>query len=184
MRFELGPNSFFQANPAIAEQAYSEMRDWLQGSEYGLDLYTGTGTIACLLSQVCRKVEAVELDPANIELAEQNIERNDITNVALHKADVSAWVADFNGDIDAMVLNPPRAGVGQAVCETVLRLAPQRLAYMSCNPLSLLRDWQVLRRHYEIASITVYDMFPQTRHFETVICCQRRSQPLEEDPAS
>ena len=98
LAFELGPNSFFQANPAIAELAYGEMRDWLQGSNYGLDLYTGTGTIACLLAKVCRKVEAVELDPANIELAEQNIDCNDITNVALHQADVAKWVTGFTGE--------------------------------------------------------------------------------------
>ena len=154
------------------------MRDWIGQRHYGLDLYTGTATIACLLSQCCDQVDAVEMDPANVALAQQNITRNDISNVTIHAADVTKWVADrldqLVGKVDAMVLNPPRAGVGEKTCQTVLEVAPERLAYMSCNPLSLFRDWQVLHQAYEIVTITVYDMFPQTRHFETVVCFQRR----------
>lgn len=175
--FPIGPASFFQANQAVTEQAYARLRDWLRATSprCGLDLYAGIGTIASLLADCCQRVIAVENDPANLALFRQACDRNGIANVELVASGVEEWLlAGDLPDIDALVINPPRIGLRERGSHVVRDLGAGRLGYMSCNPLSLVRDLDILRQAYEIVSVNIFDMFPQTRHFETVVLLERR----------
>jgi 23S rRNA (uracil1939-C5)-methyltransferase len=177
LRFLIGPNTFFQANPWIAERAYAHITAWLAPVQprLGLDLYSGTGTIAALLSRSCQRVIAVENNPANHQPATDNFAANGITNVDYRLQDVKRFLADFDEPVDVLVLNPPRGGVGAAALAPIIALGPQRIAYMSCNAFTLLEDCRSLGPHYEAKAIWVLDMFPQTRHFEVLVCFEKRT---------
>lgn len=176
VRMRIGPGTFFQANPAVAEEAYARIADWLAPvrPRLGLDLYSGTGGIAAFLAGCCERVVAVESDPGNRDAALATFADNGIDNVDYRVAEVSAVLRSWDEPVDVLVLNPPRAGVGAAALRPVIDLAPARIAYMSCNALSLLADCRVLGPYYRPVSIAVLDMFPQTHHFEVLICWQRR----------
>ncbi|MDA3959351.1 MAG: 23S rRNA (uracil(1939)-C(5))-methyltransferase RlmD [Planctomycetota bacterium] len=184
LRFLIGPNTFFQANPAIAERAYRHIADWLAPLKptLGLDLYSGTGTIAAILSRSCQRVIAVENNPHNQAPAEANFAANGITNIDYRLEDVAVFLKTFTEPVDALVLNPPRGGVGAKALAPIIALGPERIAYMSCNALTLLEDCRTLGPHYQPAAIWVLDMFPQTRHFEVLICFEKRVAELD-DPA-
>jgi len=187
LRFGIAPTTFFQANPAIAERAYAHIADWLAPLRpaLGLDLYSGTATIAAQLARSCRRVIAVEHDPANQAPARANLARNGIANVDYRLQDVAAFLRDFREPVDALVLNPPRGGVGPKALAPIVELAPERIAYMSCNALSFLEDAKRLATGgYRCERLWVLDMFPQTRHFEVLACFARRhaDDPPEPHP--
>ncbi len=174
----IGPNTFFQANPAVAEKAYAALRDFTPEGATALDLYTGVGSIALTLAKRAVSVTAVENVPDNLALAERNRQANQADNLELINADSAAYLRDLvessQNRPDMMVLNPPRPGVGADGMAAVARLAPGRLAYLSCNPFTLMRDLAPVLGDYIVRSVTIYDMFPQTRHFESLVLLERR----------
>lgn len=174
----IGPNTFFQANPAVAEKAYAALRDFTPEGAAALDLYSGVGSIALTLAKRAASVTAVENVPDNLTLAEHNRQANHADNLTLIDADSAAHLRDLaesgQNRPDMMVLNPPRPGVGKDGMAAVARLAPGRLAYLSCNPFTLLRDLAPVLEDYAVRSVAIYDMFPQTRHFESLALLEKR----------
>jgi 23S rRNA (uracil1939-C5)-methyltransferase len=178
-RFTISPRSFFQVNNGGAELIYGTVRDWaaLGGSERVLDLYCGVGGISLYLAPSARSVTGVEYSEAAVRDAESNARLNRVSNCTFVQGDTAELLEELleEGErFDLAVLNPPRKGCDARVVDRLVRLAPQRIIYVSCSPESLARDLAQLARHgYVIGRVQPVDMFPQTPHVETVVLLQR-----------
>ena len=180
LRFKVGPKSFYQTNSAQAYELYKVARDFadLQPDEVLYDLYTGTGTIANFCAARCRRVVGIEYVPEAIADAKINSELNGIRNTVFYAGDMKAVLDDAfvaaNGHPDVVILDPPRAGVDEPVLDVLLRAAPQRIVYVSCNPATQARDLAVLDAAYRVEAVQPVDMFPHTHHVENVVKLVRR----------
>jgi 23S rRNA (uracil-5-)-methyltransferase RumA len=178
VRLGIGPNSFFQANPAVAEMAYAKMAEFARSGGEALDMYSGVGSIALTVSRNGVSALAVENQPENLAIAGENIRINSAANVELIAADAVEFLlerAERGGKAPGtIIVNPPRPGVTEKGMEAIRRIGQERLAYLSCNPFTLLRDMAKILDAYSLRSLALYDMFPQTRHFETLALFSRR----------
>ena len=181
LKFKVGPKSFYQTNTEQAYHLYSVAREFagLSGQELVYDLYTGTGTIANFVAKKARKVIGVEYVPEAIEDAKVNSELNGITNTLFYAGDMKDILTDEfiaeHGRPDVIITDPPRAGMHPDVVKTILRAAPQRIVYVSCNPATQARDLQDLDAQYRVAAVQPVDMFPHTPHVENVVLLENRN---------
>ena len=174
--YEISPLSFFQINPYQTWKLYSKALEYadLHGEETVWDLYCGIGTISLFLAQQAKFVRGVEIVPAAIEDARRNAELNDITNVEFFvgKAEeVLPREYEKNGVYaDVIVVDPPRKGCDEVLLQTILKMQPERVVYVSCDSATLARDLRYLCDHgYELLKVCGVDQFPQTVHVETVV---------------
>ena len=180
LRFKVGPKSFYQTNSEQAHRLYDVARDFanLSGNEIVYDLYTGTGTIANYVARKARKVVGIEYVPEAIEDAKVNSQINDIKNTEFFAGDMKdVLTLDFineHGRPDVMIVDPPRAGMHPDVVETILKSAPQRIVYVSCNSATQARDLQMMDAQYKVTALRPVDMFPHTHHVESVVLLERR----------
>jgi 23S rRNA (uracil-5-)-methyltransferase RumA len=177
MLFELSAQSFFQVNKAQAENLLRLVREGLdlQPEQRLLDAYSGVGTFALPLSQICGEVVAVEEHPAAVQDGQNSLMLNNISNVQFYEGRVEHTLMTLDGSFDAAVLDPPRRGCHPSALEAILALAPTKIAYVACSPGILARDLKILLREreigmprYELRRVTPVDMFPQTPHIECV----------------
>lgn len=181
LSFKIGPKSFYQTNSRQAYRLYSVAREFaaLTGKEVVYDLYTGTGTIAQFVSRQAAQVFGIEYVPEAIEDAKDNARRNGIDNCRFFAGDMKNVLnEDFirqHGHPDVIILDPPRAGIHPDVAQVILKAAPDRMVYVSCNPASQARDLAVLCRDYEITAVQPVDMFPHTMHVENVVALKRKA---------
>ena len=142
------------------------------------DLYTGTGTIANFVAKKARQVIGIEYVPEAIEDAKVNSQINGITNTLFYAGDMKDILTDDfiaeHGRPDVIITDPPRAGMHPDVVKTILRAAPQRIVYVSCNPATQARDLHDLDADYRVAAVQPVDMFPHTPHVENVVLLIRR----------
>lgn len=182
LKFKVGPKSFYQTNTEQAYHLYSVARDFaaLTGNEMVYDLYTGTGTIANFVARKARKVIGIEYVPEAIEDAKINSEINGIDNTLFFAGDMKDILTDDfiaeHGRPDVIITDPPRAGMHPDVVKTILRAAPQRIVYVSCNPATQARDLHDLDVDYRVMAVQPVDMFPHTPHVENVVLLVRRNQ--------
>ena len=180
LKFKVGPKSFYQTNTEQAYHLYSVAREFagLTGSELVYDLYTGTGTIANFVAKKARKVIGIEYVPEAIEDAKVNSQLNGIENTLFYAGDMKDILNDDfiseHGRPDVIITDPPRAGMHPDVVKTILRAAPQRIVYVSCNPATQARDLQALDAHYKVQAVQPVDMFPHTPHVENVVLLTKR----------
>lgn len=181
LQFRVGPKSFYQTNSAQAYELY--LAAWkmaaLTGHEHVYDLYTGTGTIANFVARHARRVTGLEYVSAAIEDARVNSQINGIDNTDFYAGDMKDILTDTflqqHGRPDVIITDPPRAGMHADVCQTILRAAPQRIVYVSCNPATQARDLQLLAAHYHITAVQPVDMFPHTMHVENIVRLDKKS---------
>jgi 23S rRNA (uracil-5-)-methyltransferase RumA len=169
----IGPNSFFQNNVHLLLPLLGAVTEAVTSgpapARRVADLYSGVGAIALHLAQHVEHVTAVESHPESVALARQNSSLNSITNVSMHEADTLAYLrGQPAGSFDTLVADPPRTGLGPEVCAELLRLAPRRIVYVSCNPLTQHDDLQQIAGSYRLTALRGYDMFPHTPHIETL----------------
>ena len=181
LRFKVGPKSFYQTNTEQAYHLYSVARNFagLTGKEMVYDLYTGTGTIANFVARQARQVIGIEYVPEAIEDAKVNSDINGITNTQFFAGDMKDVLSDDfinrHGRPDVIITDPPRAGMHPDVVKTILRAAPERIVYVSCNPATQARDLQDLDAEYRVEAVQPVDMFPHTPHVENVILLVKRT---------
>jgi len=174
LQFRIGPKSFYQTNPEQAVELYKVA--WkmaaLKGDELVYDLYTGTGTIANFVAGQARKVIGLEYVAAAIEDAKVNSKINGITNTDFYAGDMKDLLNDQflsqHGRPDTIITDPPRAGMHEDVCRMLLKAAPKKIVYVSCNAATQARDLKLLSEHYEVTAVQPVDMFPHTVHVENV----------------
>ena len=180
LKFKVGPKSFYQTNTEQAYHLYSVAREFagLTGSELVYDLYTGTGTIANFVAKKAKKVIGIEYVPEAIEDAKINSEINGIENTLFYAGDMKDILTDDfiaeHGRPDVIITDPPRAGMHPDVVKTILRAAPDRIVYVSCNPATQARDLQDLDEQYKVIEVQPVDMFPHTPHVENVVLLKKR----------
>jgi 23S rRNA (uracil1939-C5)-methyltransferase len=181
LEFRVGPKSFYQTNSEQAFELYRvawEMAD-LHGTELVYDLYTGTGTIANFAAGHARKVIGLEYVAAAIEDAKINSSINKITNTDFYAGDIKDLLDEeflnVHGRPDTIITDPPRAGMHEDVTRMLLKAAPEKIVYVSCNPATQARDLKILAENYDIAAVQPVDMFPHTMHVENVVKLKRRS---------
>lgn len=181
LRFKVGPKSFYQTNTEQAYHLYSVAREFagLTGKEIVYDLYTGTGTIANFVAGRASKVVGIEYVPEAIEDAKVNSELNGIENTLFFAGDMKDILTDDfiagHGQPDVIITDPPRAGMHPDVVKTILRAAPKRIVYVSCNPATQARDLHDMDSDYKVAAVQPVDMFPHTPHVENVVLLERRT---------
>ncbi|BBE30160.1 23S rRNA (uracil-5-)-methyltransferase RumA [Tepiditoga spiralis] len=167
LSFKVGPFSFFQTNTHGAEVLYSTAMKYVENADVAYDLYSGTGTIASLLSKYVKKVYAVELVEEAVKMAKLNAEMNNINNVEFLCGDVKDKIKELPKP-DFVVFDPPRAGLNPKVISFIKRQSFKKIIYVSCNPETLAQDLKALENFYSIEDLHIVDMFPHTPHVESV----------------
>jgi 23S rRNA (uracil-5-)-methyltransferase RumA len=176
LRLNISPQSFFQPNTFQAERLYSEALGLLNlsNAEHVIDLYAGTATIGMALSYKARKVTSIELNPYAMMDAQANLEANQINNLELIKGDAAEVLAKLNETPSALVVDPPRSGLGPKALEPILRLAPSKILYISCNPRTQAADIEILtQKGYQLLALQPVDQFPHTPHIENIALLSR-----------
>ncbi|GAB2575512.1 23S rRNA (uracil(1939)-C(5))-methyltransferase RlmD [Spirosoma areae] len=180
LTFRIGPKSFYQTNAQQAHTLYKVARDWagLTGRERVYDLYTGTGTIALFVARRAGQVIGVEYVEASVADARVNAEVNGITNTIFVAGDMKAILTDGffdqHGRPEVVITDPPRAGMDEAVARQLLKAAPDRIVYVSCNTATQARDLGILDEGYTVADVQPVDMFPHTHHVENVVLLRKK----------
>ncbi|WP_334300993.1 23S rRNA (uracil(1939)-C(5))-methyltransferase RlmD [[Clostridium] symbiosum] len=183
VKYRISPLSFYQVNPVQTERLYGTALEYagLTGEETVWDLYCGIGTISLFLSQKAKKVYGVEIVPQAIEDARENAALNGIENVEFFVGKAEEVLPEqYEKDkvyADVIVVDPPRKGCDSVCLDTIVRMGPKKVVYVSCDSATLARDVKYLReRGYEVERVRCCDMFPMTGHCETVALLTRKDQ--------
>ena len=180
LKFKIGPKSFYQTNSEQAYNLYAKTRELagLTGKEIVYDLYTGTGTIANFIARDAQKVIGIEYVPEAIEDAKINSALNGIDNTSFYAGDMKDVLNEefiaLHGRPDVIITDPPRAGMHKDVVDTILKAAPERIVYVSCNSATQARDLNLMDSDYKVMGVQAVDMFPHTHHVENIVLLQRR----------
>jgi 23S rRNA (uracil1939-C5)-methyltransferase len=180
LRFKVSPVSFYQTNPGQAQRLYQKVLELAEpkNTDVVYDLYSGTGTIAQFIASKCRMVIGVEYVEAAVRDARTNAQINGIENARFFSGDMAAVLneefADVNGKPDVVIADPPRAGMHPSVLESIMKLAPEKVIYVSCNPATQARDIAVLKDKYQVFEIQPVDMFPHTHHVENIAVLKKK----------
>ena len=172
--FRISPDSFYQVNPVQCEALYNTALDFagLTGKEAVFDAYCGTGTIGIIASKKAKQVLGVELNGDAIKDAVSNAKKNKCDNIFFIEADATELINDLAREkehFDVVFMDPPRAGASVKFLNSLLKLKPEKIVYISCNPETLARDLKTLTKAYKVNKIQGVDMFPFTKHIETVV---------------
>lgn len=185
VRFRISPLSFYQINPLQTEKLYGKALEYagLTGNETVWDLYCGIGTISLFLAQKAKKVYGVEIVPEAIADAKQNAKLNGITNAEFYVGKAEEVLPEkYEKEqikAEVIVIDPPRKGCEQTVLETMVRMAPERIVYVSCDSATLARDLKYLCENgYELKRVCPVDMFGNSVHVETVVLLSRHQENI------
>ena len=183
VKYQISPLSFYQVNPVQTEKLYGLTLEYadLKGDETVWDLYCGIGTISLFLAQKAKQVYGVEIVPQAIDDAKENAKINAIDNAEFFvgKAEevlpeyYAEYEREHNGETahaDVIVVDPPRKGCDETLLETIVKMQPEKVVYVSCDSATLARDLKYLCANgYEITVCRGVDQFPQSVHVETVV---------------
>lgn len=174
-KFNISPKSFFQVNKKVFEKMYEKAVSYIDNSDMTLDLYSGTGTITMLLSKISKEVIGIEVVEEAVKDANNNIKNNNIKNVKFICNKVENEIEKLkNLNIDNIVLDPPRSGSDKKSLKSILEISPKQIIYISCNPVTLARDYNILKEKYKLKEISVFDMFPNTYHIESLMVLEKK----------
>lgn len=174
--YKISPSSFFQVNTDQALKLYRKVEEYvsLTGNETVLDLYCGTGSIGIFISAKAKEVLGIELNSEAVENANENKERNHVSNISFLAGDVSKLIDQVAIKPDVVVVDPPRAGLDSHTIDILKKLSPKRMVYVSCDPMTLARDLKLLQEEYEVLEVTPVDMFSETQHVECVCALSKK----------
>lgn len=180
LEYQIAPQSFFQVNPVQTKKLYDTALDFagLTGEETVWDLYCGTGTISLFLAERAKKVYGVEIVEAAVADARSNARRNGIDNAEFFVGKAEEILPEkYRTEqikADVIVVDPPRKGCDPQLLDTIVKMEPKRVVYVSCDPATLARDLKYMtEKGYAVEKIQPVDMFPQTENVETVCALSR-----------
>lgn len=183
-KFKISSMSFYQVNPIQTEKLYNKAIEFanLNGKETIFDLYCGIGTIGIFASKNAKKLYGIETIPQAIEDAKENAKLNNIENAEFYVGDVEnvlpKLVNEKNITADVVFIDPPRKGCDKVALDTLMKIKPKKIVYVSCNPATLARDLKNLETLYELKKIAICDMFPWTHHVECVSVLQLKQENI------
>ena len=199
LEFEISPLSFYQVNPVQTKRLYEQAIEYagLTGNETVWDLYCGIGTITLSMAKAAGRVYGIEVIPEAVEDAKRNAKRNGITNAEFYCGKAEEVLPEFydkkrnvagstseGSELrpDVIVVDPPRKGCDSVCLDTMLKMQPDRIVYVSCDSATLARDLRILADGgYNIAAIRPCDMFPWTVHVETVCLLSKLHEAFSDD---
>ena len=177
----LTPQSFFQTQPVMAAALYQTAADWAaqvqqqQGDFSRIwDLFCGVGGFGLHLTKPAQQLTGIEIAPAAIASAQRSAAELSLSKVQFQALDSAAFAAAAAQAPDLLVVNPPRRGLGKALCQDIARLSPRWLLYSSCNAQSLAQDLAVLT-DYKLLKVQLFDMFAHSNHYEVLTLLQRNN---------
>ena len=178
LTFEISASSFFQINPEQVEKLYTCALNLVDSKkdEIVLDAYSGVGTIGLIAARNAKKVISVEINKFAHKNAIENAKRNNIDNIEFVCDDAGKFISNYDGDIDTLIMDPPRSGSDETFLSTVVNKRIKKVIYVSCNPETLARDIAYLSDLYEVKYVQPVDMFPMTAHVETVACLRLKER--------
>jgi 23S rRNA (uracil-5-)-methyltransferase RumA len=177
LEFDISPFSFFQTNSSGAEKLYEVVRQYIGDTKDKIifDLYSGTGTIAQIVSPVAKKVIGIEIVEEAVEKAKENAILNNINNCEFIAGDVLKKVEEIAEKPDIIILDPPRSGIHPKAIGKIIDFNPDTFIYVSCNPKALLVDLPVfIEAGYKVEKAVAVDMFAMVGHVECVVLMSRK----------
>lgn len=172
--FKISYDSFFQVNPSVASKLFQIVKDNISLNDKVLDLYCGVGTLSLMAAANAKSVVGIEIVPNAILNAIFNASINSVDNTCFVLNDVSEAVSKISLDFNKVIVDPPRRGLTKEAIEVLLKIRPEKIIYVSCNPQTLVRDYKLLNDIYEIEKSYILDMFSYTYHVETVLILKKR----------
>ncbi len=188
--FRISPKSFYQINPVQTEKLYNKAMEFacLDKNTRVIDAYCGIGTIGLVAAKTAGEVIGVELNPDAVKDAISNCKRNGMNNAKFYCADAGDFMealAEEGESADVVFMDPPRAGSSKKFIDSLTKMAPEKIVYISCNPETLARDLQLItKKGYAVKAIQPVDMFPHTNHIECVVKLSRRKAGTHADIGS
>ena len=164
-KYLVSPDSFFQVNINTCFKLYSKIKEYAGTNNSILDLYCGTGSIGIFVSET-NNVLGVEINEYAIKDAIENAKLNNIQNISFICGESGKELENINFIPNIIIIDPPRSGLSKEAIKNILKIKPKKLIYVSCDPMTFVRDLNLLNEKYEIMEITPFDMFPNTKHVE------------------
>ncbi len=180
VEFRLRPESFFQVNDDVKDMLYGRVKELLNttNTQVLVDLFSGIGILTCALASSRYHTYAVEIEPSAVKDADEMVALNGIATVTNICGDAEKELpkilAQNKGKQMSLVVDPPRKGLGESICNAVCDGNFDNVVYISCDSATLARDLKNLERTYKLTHIECFDMFPQTDNVETLVCLERR----------
>ncbi len=177
LKFKISPNSFFQVNPTIAKELYKKAVSFISPEDTVFDLYCGTGSISLFAARIAKKVIGVEIVEAAVSDAKYNAHLNSIENTEFYCGDadyIFPKLLSSGISADVAIIDPPRKGCGKEVLDSLIKLNPKKIIYVSCNCASMARDINYLAEFgFKAGTVYPFDQFPHTEHIECCVCLER-----------
>ena len=173
-KFIISPDSFFQVNTVMAYKLYSKVKEYAGNLDdcNVLDLYCGTGTIGLFVGG--KSLVGVEINESAIHDANINKDLNGISNVKFYCGDSGKVLKRLDKNFDVVIVDPPRSGLSLLSINEVIGVGAKRVVYVSCDPVTLARDLNIFKEYYDIKEISLFDMFPNTHHVESVCLLEKK----------
>lgn len=173
-KFVISPDSFFQVNTLMAFKLYSKVLEYAGNLDdcNVLDLYCGTGTIGLFVGG--RSLVGVEINESAIHDANINKDLNGISSASFICGDSGKVLKGLNKNFDVVIVDPPRSGLSELSINEVISVGASRVIYVSCDPVTLARDLNIFKEYYDICEISLFDMFPNTHHVESVCLLKKK----------
>ena len=172
-KFKVSYNSFFQINNYIANEIFKIIQNSLKGDTL-LDLYCGSGVMGISLKDNFNKIIGIEKVSNAIKDANDNASLNKVKDYKYYAGDTSDILQTIKDNIDVVLVDPPRSGLNDKTINDILTIKPKQIGYISCDPITLARDLNILKEEYTVKKIYALDMFPNTYHVETVCILERK----------
>jgi len=170
----VSPDSFFQINSNTCFKLYSKIKEYVGNDNNVLDLYCGTGSIGIFVSQN-NNVLGIEINEYAIKDAIENAKINNIKNINFICGETSKQLSKINFNPDVIIVDPPRSGLTKDTIDNICKFKANKLIYVSCDPMTLARDLNLLINEYDIKEFTPFDMFPNTKHIESLVLLKRKT---------
>lgn len=161
----VSPDSFFQININTCFKLYSKIKEYVGNNNNILDLYCGTGSIGIFVSEN-NKVLGIEINQYAINDAKENAKINNVKNIDFICGESGKELYNIKFNPDVIIVDPPRSGLSRETIKNIFKLNAKKLIYVSCDPMTLARDLNLLNEKYEVIELTPFDMFPNTKHVE------------------
>ena len=174
MFFKESYNSFFQVNRNINLELFKLIKENIDEDSIVLDLCSGVGTLSIVASEKAKEVYAIEIVENAVKDALINAKMNKKDNINFMLGDAFKLIDKIKDDIDTIIVDPPRSGLNRESLESILKIVPKKMIYISCDPLTLARDLKVLKSKYEVKKFYLLDMFSYTYHVETVMVLEKK----------
>ena len=166
----LPPDAFFQLNIEQAERLYTMAVSKIDPCDLLVEAYCGVGAMSLMAASKAKRIIGIENVPAAVEYARHNAEQNGIQDKARFICeDAAKGLTEIKEDVGCLLVDPPRSGLSEEMMRAILEKMPKRIVYISCNPATLAKNLNQLKRKYHILTIIPYDLFPSTQHIETIV---------------